>query len=225
MIELLAHRANLHGPDHATENHIETTRAALAEGFGVEIDLRRDEQGSFYISHDRASLSPERDFAHFAKLFREFRELTVALNVKELGYERELLAMQLNGDYGNRSFLFDFELLEPSMPGRAQAQIRSLPGGERATLAARGSDRGESLEQCLAIPAEVVWLDEFDAHWITRDVVQTMKTTGRRIYAVSPELHGYCPDIRLRRWADFKAWGIDGLCTDFPLAAREFFTG
>jgi hypothetical protein len=147
----------------------------------------------------------------------------VALNVKELGYEPELLARQLDGDFGARSFLFDFELLEPGEPGAAQRKIRSLAGGDRAVLAARVSDRGESLAQCLAIPAQVVWLDEFDSLWATADTITALRDAGRQIFAVSPELHGFDSDTRRRRWADFAAWQIDGVCTDFALEAREFF--
>lgn len=221
---ILAHRANLTGPDAAIENSLAATTLALEAGFGIETDLRRDPAGRCYIAHDPHGWNTANDFAAFARLFRTHPDRPVALNVKELGYEAELLARQLDGDFGARSFLFDFELLEPATPGAAQRKIRTFPGGDRAVLAARVSDRGESLAQCLAIPAQVVWLDEFDSLWATADTIATLRAAGRQIFAVSPELHGFDDDARRRRWADFAAWEIDGICTDFALEAREFFT-
>lgn len=220
---ILAHRANLSGPDPATENSLAATTLAIEAGFGVETDLRRDAEGRCYVAHDPHSWSTANDFAAFAQLFARHPDRPVALNVKELGYEQELLTRQLAGEFGARSFLFDFELLEPATPGDAQRKIRALPGGDRAVLAARISDRGESLAQCLAIPAQVVWLDEFDSPWATAETIAVLRAAGRHIVAVSPELHGFA-DARRHRWADFAAWGIDGLCTDFALEAREFFS-
>ena len=222
MTQILAHRANLTGPDPVRENSHGATLAALAAGFGIETDLRR-ENGRFYIAHDASAWSGENDFARFDEAFRAHSGCAIALNVKELGYERDLVDLQASGALGARSFLFDFELLEPEAPGRAQRLIRRLPGGDRATLAARLSDRGESLAQCLSIPAEVVWLDEFDSPWISAREIEALHAAGRRLYAVSPELHGADDTARLRRWADFRAWGVEGVCTDYALAARDFF--
>jgi hypothetical protein len=164
-MEILAHRGNLDGPTPEKENRIETVAAALSEGFGVETDLRRDGSGRFYIAHDPGIWSEATDFAVFSALFRNHRDRTVAMNVKEPGYEAELIALQRGGALGDRSFYFDFELLEPEQPGAAQRLIRALPDGDSVRLAARLSDRGETLERCLAIPAEIIWADEFDVLW------------------------------------------------------------
>ncbi len=199
------------------------TIRALEAGFGIETDLRRDATGRSYIGHDPTGWAPETDFGLFAKAFRAHADRPIALNVKELGYEAELLDRQLAGDFGARSFLFDFELLEPQTPGAAQRRIRSLSAGGRAVLAARVSDRGESLDQCLSIPAQVVWLDEFDSPWATAETIGALRAADRQIFVVSPELHGFGHEARFRRWADFLAWEVDGVCTDFAWEAREFF--
>jgi len=145
------------------------------------------------------------------------------MNVKELGYEADLIALLAAGDLGAKPFYFDFELLEPKTPGQAQRRLRGLPGGDRVPLAARLSDRGETLERCLAIPAEVVWADEFDSLWLNRVHVEKVRAAGRKFYAISPELHGFDEAARRKRWQDFKEWQIDGLCTDYALSARDFF--
>ena len=223
MTDILAHRANLDGAKPSQENSLAATRRALELGFGLETDLRRDTQNRFYIAHDPQPWSSANDFAPFAALFREFSDRTIAMNVKELGYEAALIALQASGDLGGKTFYFDFELLEPKTPGRAQKTIRQLLGGDRTALAARLSDRGESLVQCLAIPASVVWADEFDSLWLTRREVDAVHAAGRKFYAISPELHGFDEAARMRRWQEFKDWQIDGLCSDYALSAREFF--
>src|SRR5689334_14747488 len=109
---ILAHRANLEGPKPETENSVAATRRALEFGFGIETDLRRTAEGRFYIAHDVQARTEANDFKQFAKLFESFPDRTVAMNVKELGYESELIALQAGGKMGARSFYFDFELLE-----------------------------------------------------------------------------------------------------------------
>ncbi len=220
---LLAHRANLHGPEPARENSLERCARALELAFGLETDLRRDPEGRFYIAHDPGPRHAENDFDAFAKLFRRWPENVIAMNVKELGYEQELIELHASGALGGHAFYFDFELLEPATPGQAQLKLRALEGGAATPLAARLSDRGEPLARCLAIPAEVVWADEFDSLWLTPEHVQAVHAAGRKFFAISPELHGFSESQRRRRWSEFQAWGIDGLCTDFPVEAREFF--
>jgi glycerophosphoryl diester phosphodiesterase len=223
MTDILAHRANLDGPKPALENSFAATQRALELGFGIETDLRRDSQKRLYIAHDPQTWTAENDFVKFAALFRKFSGRTIAMNVKELGYEADLITLQKSGGLGGKSFYFDFELLEPKSPGSSQRLIHKLPGGGETSMAARLSDRGESIEQCLAIPANVIWADEFDSLWLTRKEVGTVHAADRKFYAISPELHGFDEAARLKRWRQFKDWKIDGLCTDYALSAREFF--
>jgi glycerophosphoryl diester phosphodiesterase len=218
---LLAHRGNLDGPNPETENSVAACAEALRLGFGLEIDLRRDSQGAFYISHDAAPRTAANDLSAYAALFREHPGRVIAVNVKEFGYEEALIGLQAAGVFGRGAFFFDFELLEPTRPGQAQRRLCALPGGAATRLASRLSDRaGETLEQCLSIPASLVWADEFDSLWLSRDEVRAIHDAGRQCYAVSPELHGFPEPDRRRRWEEFLAWGVDGLCTDFPVAAR-----
>jgi len=223
VIDILAHRANVNGAKPTLENSLATTQRALELGFGIETDLRRDSQKRFYIAHDPQPRTEQNDFRQFATLFRKFSDRTIAMNVKELGYETDLIQLQLSGDLGKKTFYFDFELLESKNPGRSQKLIQQLPDGKKISTASRLSDRGESLEQCLSIPANVVWADEFDSLWLTQKEVEAVHKAGRKFYAISPELHGFDESARLKRWQDFKNWKIDGLCTDFALSAREFF--
>lgn len=220
---VLAHRGNLHGPDSRSENTFEAYRAALEAGFGLEIDVRRSAAGEFYISHDPLADGRGLSLDRFEALFRAHPECMIAVNVKELGYESALAQLAAGGTFGRRAFLFDFELLEPRHPGRAQRLIRAMPGLAGVALASRLSDRHEPLAQTLAIPGEFTWGDEFDSAWLTREHVAAVRQAGRRFCAVSPELHGAATPARLGRWTEMKTWSLDAICTDFSFEARAFF--
>ncbi len=216
---ILAHRGNTNGPHPATENSATAIRHALSQGFGIEIDIRRDARGRFYVSHDPRSTADGAPAEDVMRLLRAHPGAMAAINVKELGYEAELLQfLDAQGVLG-QAFLFDMELIEPHA-GETARHLRILH--PRVRLAARVSDRGESIERALAIPsASIIWLDEFDGAWVTEADVRRLKQAGRLVIAVSPELHGAGPEATGNRWADFMAWGVDGLCTDFPSAFSQ----
>lgn len=217
-LHILAHRANLQGSDPVHENSAAAVRAALAAGFGLETDIRLDAAQGFYISHDPQPVTPAQAFATHAALWRQYPEARIALNIKELGAEAALLQALQREAVAAQVFLFDMELLEP-VAGATAALLRTLD--PHIALAARVSDRAEPLEQALSIGvAQSIWLDEFDAPWADRASVQALKAAGRTVYAVSPDLHGYPLEQSVRRWHDFMAWGVDGICTDWPLRLR-----
>lgn len=220
---ILAHRGNVRGPDRETENTVEAYRVAVEAGFGLEIDVRRDRAGGFYISHDIANRTEANCLEAFEPVFRAHADCVVAVNVKELGYELDLAQLVQRGVFGNRAFLFDAELLEPRNRGRTQRLVRRTLATQAVLLANRVSDRDETVEQCLEIPGEVVWADEFDRFWLDQPTIQRLRASGRRIYVISPELHGFDRDLRLQRWADFKRWQVDGICTDFANDAHAYF--
>jgi glycerophosphoryl diester phosphodiesterase len=223
MTTILAHRANLTGPRSVAENSLAACARALELGFGLETDLRRDASGVFYISHDAGPRTPENSLEEYSELFRKYPKAELAINVKELGYEAELIALMKSGKLGAQSFYFDFELLEPKTPGAAQKKLKSLPGGNAVRVASRLSDRNEPLTQCLSIPGEVVWGDEFDKLWLSASEAKQVRASGRLLYMISPEIHGFDIPTMRRRWQDFKDWGVDGVCTDFAIEAKEFF--
>jgi glycerophosphoryl diester phosphodiesterase len=220
---VIAHRGNVKGPDPATENSLDAIRAALAAGWAVETDIRREpSSGRFYIAHDAASWSAGTDATAHAALWREHGG-RVALNLKELGYESALVSFLAERKVRDQVVVFDMELLE-SRPGVTARRLRGLD--PYVTVAARVSDRGESVARALAIEvAAVVWLDEFDRLWATADDVEQIRDTGRQVWAVSPELHGFSLDDMRRRWDDFHAWGVDGICTDHAAALAAQVAG
>lgn len=211
---IIAHRANVDGPDLARENTLSQTRLCIDRGWSVETDIRRDAEGRFYISHDPAAWTPDNAAEAHCMLWRRAR-VPVALNIKELGYEDDLIAFLRAQGVLAHVFLFDMELLE-AQAGNTARRFRAL---DRSVLiGARVSDRQESVDRALSIaPARIVWLDEFDRHWASADDIRTLQEAGRLVYAVSPELHGRTADQMRQRWHQFVSWGVNGICTDEPM--------
>ena len=173
----------------------------------------------FYISHDPSNLNKRNVADNFFALFRKYPRSLIALNVKELGYEKELVEYIVEQGVIRQIFLFDMELLEND-PGNTAKKIKSL--NEGITIAARVSDRNESIDRALRIEsADVIWLDEFDRLWATRKDVDTLKRQPKTIYAISPEIHGFTLEQAFSRWEVFRSWGIDGVCTDYAEKLSE----
>jgi glycerophosphoryl diester phosphodiesterase len=210
----IAHRGNLSGVDVQSENSLDQISRALNSGFGVETDIRRSQSGDFYISHDHVPLSECNAAREHARLWRSHPDRVVALNIKELGYEAELLAFLESEKVCDQVFLFDMDMIE-SEPGKAGRLLKSLHPS--IDLAVRVSDRGEFLDRALGAEwANTVWLDEFDSPWIDEAGILRLKETRKTIYAVSLEIHGFPLDLARQRWLQLAAWGVDGICTDWP---------
>lgn len=220
MPRILAHRGNLAGPSPATENRLPAIRDALALGWDVEIDIRRDDEGQFYVSNDPQQCVTGLLADDFCAVFRRYPHATVAVNVKELGDEAALLAYLDEQKVIDQTFLFDMELLERQR-GQTAARIRALH--PRVRVAARASDRSEPIDSALGVqPASVIWLDESFSAWCTEEDVWRVKAAGRSVYAVSPDLRGRSFEETRARWLNFISWGVDGICTNYPAALDRF---
>src|SRR5207237_5962275 len=161
---ILAHRAYRDGTDPGRENSCAAVAECFEQGWGVEIDIRRSGR-RFYLSHDIGTATLANDALSFCQLVRKMKPPAVAMNIKELGYELELLGFLEQEQIIEQVFLFDMELLE-DIPGKTARMLRALH--PRIRLAARTSDRHEPLERALACPfSTMIWADEFDRFWLT----------------------------------------------------------
>lgn len=218
---IIAHRGNQVGALPLEENKVGSIERCLERGWAVETDIRRGGEGCFYISHDPAPVSEENEARTFLRSWRRWPGVPIALNVKECGYEADLIQFLAEEKVLSQLFLFDMELVE-NVPGQMARIFRRL--SPSILLAARVSDRNESVDRALAIPeADVIWLDEFDQHWARAEDIRRLKNAGKTVHAVSPDLHGYSLHIARRRWSDFMSWGVDGICTDYPAVLEEDF--
>jgi glycerophosphoryl diester phosphodiesterase len=215
MTTILAHRGNIAGPSPREENRLPIITTALARGWGLEVDIRRARDGRFYLSHDPQPSADDGLLAgKWCAALRRAPGAVVALNVKELGDEEDLIGFLRAEQVLRQVVLFDMELIEP-VPGDTARRLRAL--NPLVRIAARVSDRGESIDRALAIDAaSVIWLDEFDRQWSTEADVWRLKKAGRAVFAVSPELHRFPLDRARARWTDFIEWGVDAICTDYP---------
>jgi glycerophosphoryl diester phosphodiesterase len=212
---IFAHRANRNGVIELEENTLSAVEECLSKGWGIETDIRRTPGGEFYISHDAVPRNSSNAAEAYCAVFRRFPSSVIAMNIKELGYEPELVQFFKVQGVTDSVFLFDMELLE-EQPGSAVKRFRECSPTIR--LAARVSDRGESIKRALMIGgASVIWLDEFDSLWVCESDIRALKEAGRTIYAISPEIHGFTLDAAKMRWEALSDWGVDGICTDFPM--------
>ena len=213
---VLSHHGNFQGPGLLVENRAPAVRAALEAGCGIETDIRRADDGRFYIPHGEQPSAQAMLAEDFCALVRAHPAATIALNVKEQGGEEALLDFLEHQDVLPQMFLLGMELVE-STPGAMAHRLRALHKTVR--LAVRVSERGQSLERALGIDvATVVWLDEFERPWCTRQDVHRLKDAGRTVHAVSPDLHGGSLKATYARWRDFIRWAVDGICTDYTAA-------
>ena len=196
-LDILAHRAIGFG----LENSVAAVNSALDLGFGVEIDLRFSENGEPYISHDPLQDCTGREFSRYLKLFSDYPDRTIALNVKD-----QAAALKVHKYFGEsgiaKGFAFDFELLGllPTSIESTAIRISDLPA--------------EQLDAIEWGRIGYVWLDEMEREWVTPDVVREI---GARCqcYWVSPELHGL---EYLERWKSLEPFeGLTGICTDYAL--------
>ncbi len=219
---ILAHRAYRDGHDPERENKLDAVKECLRYGWGVEIDIRRSPDGRLYISHDPADPVDRNDARLFCQTIQELARSPVALNVKEVGYEGELVGLLAAYQIMQKVFLFDMELIEDN-PGETAKLFRRLHA--EVQVAVRVSDRGEPVTRALqpGMP-DIVWLDEFDRLWATRDDIRRLQRAGKRIYAISPEIHGFPEAQMIQRWQEFLQWGLDGICTDYPSRLQAYAT-
>lgn len=213
---VLAHQGNTSGAHQAAGSSAVAIRHALAQGWGIAFDIRRAPDGRFYVSPEARPTADGCPADEVMRLLRAHPGAMAAIGVKELGYEADLLCFLDTQRVLGQAFLFGMELIEPYAGTTARLMRHLHP---RVRLAARVSDRGESIERALAIsPASIVWLEEFDAPWCTAADVRRLRAAGRLVVAVSPERHGNNAATTGRRWADLIEWGVDGVCTDHPAA-------
>lgn len=188
---ILSHRGNISG--HGTIDFDECAN----RGFGVELDLRFDEEWkSFYFSHDKTGYSSSTDACHI--LFKLHR-VAKAINIKETGQEESAVRLL---QYHRDLFAFDFELCDADPLAY-----------EKLTRAARMSDRRS--ERSPQFEAPIIWLDEFNSWVMKNDVARLV---NKKVYWVSPELHKPRMSIALikDRWHEAVYWEVDGICTDYP---------
>ncbi|MGF1839401.1 hypothetical protein [Vibrio atlanticus] len=210
MKNIIAHRGFWF--DVSEQNTKKSFERALSNGFGIETDLR-DQKQSLVISHDMSN-SGAMDFSTFLEICSQFdNQMVLALNVKADGLQNLLK----QSDIKNPHFYFDM-----SVPDMLSYCHSSMPVFCRySNIETKPSLYSESIG---------VWLDNFlDAKLNLEALTQFLKDE-KKVVLVSPELHkrdesGYWCELKQfintnPQWSE-----LIGLCTDYPLKARDYFNG
>lgn len=220
-MNIISHRGYLAGGHSSEENRVDVLERAVAQGFEVEFDVNLAlSKDRLVLSHERTDWTPDRDAASF--LSTPHIGERHALNIKSLLVLSPATEILRRTGTVENYFLFDFELLWPDV-----AEVRFLMHSLTENgfhVAYRLSEREPYLEVYLRDESvKTVWLDEFEQFWVKREHVERLKASGKQVFFVSPELHGTTEESTIKqRWSDVLHFGVDGICTDFPVQLRDF---
>lgn len=213
-LEVIAHRANLSGANASDENSLEQIEASLRLGFSVEIDIR-ERNGRAFLSHDAEIPAQAPDLDSVLDLLGGNPvRARHALNVKDEGGLVLLLAeLERRGPLAERVFLFDFELALDEPEGWMDRARRLAP------VAARISQTEDGWERWIEAGYRIFWLDCWQGDlWYDESLIDRLHRAGATVHAVSPDLHVEIDGEALdSAWARLAEWGVDGICTDFPV--------
>lgn len=211
-MKILAHRGFWKYP--SEKNTLVAFQRAFDSGFGVETDIR-DLNGNLVISHDLPFLD-NKNMIGIDDFFRLYKrcgtDLPLALNIKADGLQEELLRI-INMYDVNNYFVFDMSIPDT---------IGYLNNG--FNVFTRQSEY--ELSPVFGEKVQGFWLDEFQNHWITSNIILKHLENKKRVCIVSPELHKREYELE---WRNYKAIDIafDNdeilLCTDFPDLAKIYF--
>jgi len=206
---ILSHRGYWLGA--AEKNTLQAFNRSFSLGFGAETDIR-DFNGQLVISHDPAN--PESlTLEEFLKLYLQYpTQPILALNIKADGLQ-DSLQTQLKLFRVENYFVFDMAVPDSLL---------------YLKLGMNTYTRQSEYELVPAYyeKAHGIWLDEFDGHWLTNEVIEQHLSNGKAACIVSPELHKRPYEKEWQHYRDLeKKIGKDSLmlCTDLPEYAKEFF--
>lgn len=208
-MDFLAHRGLWTEP--AEQNGLDACTEAWRAGFGIETDIR-DRPDGLVISHDPARADDILTFEELLAAHRAVGPATpLALNIKSCGLA--VTTAKLLAEAGTLD-AFVFDLAVPDSLAWLSAGV---------PVFTRHSDVEPDpvlYDQCAG-----VWLDSFGPEWWGPEVIALHVEAGKRVAIVSPELHGR-PYLAV--WEALATAGVDQapgvlLCTDYPLAAQEWF--
>lgn len=208
-MKLLCHRG--YWSDKSERNTLSSLVLAFQEGHGVETDIR-DCNGSLVISHDMPLSHNALPLKQVLETYVKIGKQTMlALNVKADGLQESL--KNLLAEYGVTQYVV-FDMSVPDMLGYIRQEM---------PVAVRMSEYEDG--QSMLDSVETVWLDGFHSDWYDLELMISLLESGKRIFVVSPELHGrtHLPLWNILR--EIPATYVHNiyLCTDFVSEALEIF--
>lgn len=206
---ILSHRG--YWKDQFEKNKLIAFERSFTLGFGTETDIR-DYKGELVISHDIAN----ENCITVKELFEVYNKigntLPLALNIKADGLQIKLKELIKEYDINNY-FLFDMSVPD----GLQYLNFEMKVFTRESEYETQPSFYNESTG---------IWMDEFEKHWITEEILEKHYRNKKKICIVSPDLH---KREYANIWQQYKEiekrLKKDDLmiCTDFPEEARLFF--
>jgi len=229
------------------ENSLENFEEVLKSGFSLEIDVQMTKDGILVICHDRNLkrtkggdiLISEAFYDEIKGLVPTFDEFCVLLQ----GHQRKVsIAIHVKGEnerlltllsdritqhrLENKVFLFDLTSNGAKVVKEMNSNIKiALSVGEKRYFHTifLWDDVKDFKEM------DHVWWDEWHSGLYTKENADLIKKENIPIYVVSPELHRHhnhpegnsLEDIK-KVWGKLVQFGVDGICTDYPIELQEF---
>jgi hypothetical protein len=193
------------------QNTLAALERAGHSGYGVETDIR-DCDGELIISHDMPTCMNSLSLEVFLNSYiATGKNGLLALNIKSDGLQHKL--RDLLARFGVENY-FVFDMSVPDTLGYIRTGI---------PFAARLSEYEDG--HWLRGHSNTVWLDAFEDEWYSRDFINSLLESGKRVCVVSPELHKR-PHKKL--WDELRLIPAPlaqdlYLCTDLFSEAEEVF--
>ena len=205
---ILAHRG--YWKSKSEQNTATAFKRSFSHGFGVETDVR-DYKGELVISHDIADSSSMSLDEFFSTYNKYGANLPLALNIKSDGLQAKL--KDLIKIYSIRNY-FVFDMSIPDA-------LTYLDFGMNTLI--RRSEYEHELEILGNIHG--IWLDQFQANWYDRNLIENIIKKWKLVCIVSPDLHGRDNKTCWSLLANSSASSASKMmiCTDHPLQAEEYF--
>lgn len=205
---ILSHRGLWHSlPE---RNKREAFIESFNAGFGTETDLR-DICGKIVISHDM----PNGDEITFEEVLQimDGRNLPLALNIKADGQATVIL--ELLKKYNHTNY-FTFDMSVPDMIVQIENGLDVFTG------------QSDVIPQPILLnKCRGVWLDAFNSDWYDSERLDEIVNAAGRVCIVSADLHKRDTEYQWEQIKKSQSFNNDNLmlCTDKPLAAKEYFYG
>lgn len=180
-------------------------------GFGTETDIR-DYKGELVISHDIADENCI-SVKEMLEIYNKYdNTLPLALNIKADGLQIKL--KEILDEYKIKNY-FVFDMSVPDGLQYLKYNIKAFT-------------RESEYEKIPSFYDEAcgVWLDEFQGHWITKEIIEKHIRNSKQICIVSSDLHKR--DYK-EEWQNYKKiekeLEINNLmiCTDYPEEAKRIY--
>lgn len=207
---IISHRGHWSVPEE--QNKLPALQKAITLGFGLEMDLR-DYAEDLVISHNMAR-DTTLALDQFLQWYHDFggHHPPLALNIKADGLcllLKEALGLYQVENY----FVFDMSIPDAILYLNLGLNVFTRQSEYEETPNLYKNSKG-------------VWLDEFEHHWITDEILIEHLENDKQVCIVSPELHGRSFKMEWQQYRKFeRRHGRDRLmiCTDHPVKAEEFF--